>query len=58
MYTLKFHVCKDSANRRQYKIKSLLFVFIVEMQPIFSCKGKVSKSKTIQNKKLAFCFYC
>ena len=29
MYTLKFHV-----------IKSPLFVFIVEMQPIFSLQGK------------------
>ena len=46
MYTLKFHVCKDSANRRQYKIKSSLFVFIVEMQPIFSLQGK---SKQIED---------
>ena len=35
-HTLSFQVCwcKDSANRRQYKINS--FIFIVEMQPIFT----------------------
>ena len=30
----RFYRCKDSANRRQYKINS--FIFIVEMQPIFT----------------------
>ena len=29
---IKFCACKDSANRRQYKISSL--IFIVEMPPI------------------------
>ena len=28
--------CKDSANRRQNKIKKRFFIFFVEMQPILS----------------------
>src|SRR5574344_1066957 len=32
----KITLCKDTANRIQYKIKNDFFIFIVEMQPILS----------------------
>ena len=44
---IKFCACKDSANRRQYKISSL--IFIVEMPPILfkdSAKNRLSEAKT------------
>ena len=45
-------------SRRQCKIKTHVFIFIVEAHPVFARRAKLWKSKTMQNKNACFYFHC